>query len=135
MGLDMFLFKHKKLRENDETYNKLARETAEEVMYLRKANQIRSWIVANTEYQDDWNCEEVELPKDILEKLVSDCKIVLNNHDKAEQLFPTSSKFFFGTTDYDEWYFKQLETTATEIKHILEETNFEDEVIIYTEWW
>ena len=74
MGLDMFLFKHKKLRENDETYNKLARETAEEVMYWRKANQIRSWIVANTEYQDDWNCEEVELPKDILEKLVSDCE-------------------------------------------------------------
>ena len=43
MGLDMYLFKHKKYRENDNAYNEEVGKAAEEVMYWRKANQIRSW--------------------------------------------------------------------------------------------
>lgn len=135
MGLDMFLFRQKKFREGDDAYNKLVRETSEEVMYWRKANQIRSWIVNNTIYEDNWNCEEVELTKETLEKLKADCEIVMDNPSKARTLFPTSSGFFFGSTDYDEWYFNELETTAKEIEIILEETDFENETIYYTEWW
>ena len=135
MGLDMFLFRQKKFREGDDAYNKLVRETSEEVMYWRKANQIRSWIVNNTIYEDNWNCEEVELTKETLEKLKADCETVMDDHSKARTLFPTSNGFFFGSTDYDEWYFNKLETTAKEIGHILKDTDFENEIIYYTEWW
>ena len=135
MGLDMYLYRQKKLRENDDAYNELAKKTSKQIMYWRKANQIRSWIINNTSYEDDWNCEVVELSKETLEKLVSDCEIVLNNHDKAKELFPVSIKFFFGSISYDEHYYKQLKYTMQEIKKILEETDFETESIIYTEWW
>ena len=135
MGLDMFLFRQKKFREGDDAYNELVKETSEEVMYWRKANQIRSWIVNNTIYEDDWNCEEVELTKETLEKLKADCETVMDDPSKARKIFPTSAKFFFGSTDYDEWYFNELETTAKEIEIILKETDFENEIIYYTEWW
>ena len=135
MGLDMYLFKRKKFREGDDAYNELVKEMSEEVMYWRKANQIRSWIVNNTIYEDDWNCEEVELTKETLEKLKADCEAVMDDPIKARTLFPTSKGFFFGSTDYDEWYFSELETTAKEIGHILEDTDFENETIYYTEWW
>ena len=135
MGLDMFLFRQKKFREGDDAYNELVKETSEEVMYWRKANQIRSWIVNNTIYEDDWNCERVELTKETLEKLKADCETVMDDPSKARKIFPTSAKFFFGSTDYDEWYFNELETTAKEIETILKETDFENEIIYYTEWW
>ena len=135
MGLDMFLFRQKKFREGDDAYNELVKETSEEVMYWRKANQIRSWIVNNTIYEDDWNCERVELTKETLEKLKADCETVMDDPSKARKIFPTSAKFFFGSTDYDEWYFNELETTAKEIEIILKETDFENEIIYYTEWW
>lgn len=135
MGLDMYLFRQKKFREGDDAYNELVKEMSEEVMYWRKANQIRSWIVNNTIYEDDWNCEEVELTKETLEKLKADCETVMDDPSKARKIFPTSAKFFFGSTDYDEWYFNELETTAKEIEIILKETDFENEIIYYTEWW
>ena len=62
MGLDMYLFKRKQYRENDPEYNELVRENREEVMYWRKANQIRKWFVDNTDLQEDDDCRAIELP-------------------------------------------------------------------------
>lgn len=135
MGLDMYLFKRKRFRENDDAYNKMVAEHMEEVMSWRKANQIRSWIVNNTIYEEEWDCEEVELTKETLEKLKADCEKVMDDPSKAQKIFPTSKGFFFGSTEYDEDYFYDLETTAKHIGNILKETDFENEVIIYTEWW
>lgn len=136
MGLDMYLLKRKKFREGNNAYNELTKKLlSEEVMYWRKANQIRSWIVNNTIYEEKWNDEEVELTKETLEKLKADCETVMDDPSKAQKIFPTSTGFFFGSTDYGEWYFNELEFTATVIGHILEETDFENETIIYTESW
>lgn len=135
MGLDMYLYKHKKLRENDNEYNELVRENGDEVMYWRKANQIRSWFVNNTDLRESDDCEWIELSKEILEKLKDDCNKVLENHKLATDLFPVSQGFFFGNQEYDEWYYETLKNTAIKIKDILEYTDFETEAISYMDWW
>lgn len=123
MGLDMYLEKRKV---NSEEYVEIA--------YWRKANQIREWFNSHLENGVE-NCEYVQVSKEDLEQLLEDCKKVLENHDLAEDLLPTSSGFFFGSTDYDEWYFEDLEETVKMLEQILEETDFENEDVYYYEWW
>lgn len=41
--------------------------------------------------------------------IIDRCKKVLADHDLAGELLPTRSGFFFGSTDYDEWYFSDVE--------------------------
>lgn len=135
MGLDMFLYRRKKFRENDDKYNELVCLNREEACYWRKANQIRQWFVNNTNLKPDDNCVYIELTKEDLEKLKTDCEYVLNHKNEAKEIMPTSSGFFFGNTDYDEYYFNTLEYTKEEIEEILKFTDFNTEVIEYSEWW
>lgn len=135
MGLDMYLFRRKKLRENDEEYNNLVMESQKEVMYWRKANQVRQWFVDHTELEVNDNCRDILVSKETLEQLRNDCATVLTNHSKSTELMPTSSGFFFGGTEYDEWYYLDLKNTVEAVDQILTETDFDTEDIIYTEWW
>lgn len=120
MGLDMYLFKCSKERT--------------EIAYWRKANQIRDWFVRHG-YPENGNCMDYYLEKEDLEQLVRDCKAVLDNHDLAEELMPTSDGFFFGGTDYDEWYFKDLENTIEQVEKVIKETDWDNELVYYYEWW
>lgn len=45
---------------------------------------------------------------------------VLADTTVAEQLLPTTSGFFFGSTDYDQWYYGELESTIEQIDAMLE---------------
>jgi hypothetical protein len=123
MGLDMYLEKRKV---NSKKY--------EEIAYWRKANQIREWFNYHLENGVE-NCKHTLVSKEDLEQLLEDCKKVLEDHTLAEDLLPTSDGFFFGSTDYDEWYFEDLEETVKMLEQILKETDFENEVIYYYEWW
>lgn len=53
----------------------------------------------------------------------------------AEELLPTTEGFFFGSTDYDEWYYQDIEYTANKIVEILETTDFETQMIYYRSSW
>ena len=125
MGLDMFLYKHKQYKDNDKT----------EVAYWRKANQIREWFVNHTDLDYGDNCEIIPLTRENLVELVNDCNKVLDNHNLAPDIMPTSSGFFFGGTDYDDWYYEDLRYTVKVVGEILETTDFENEVIEYSDWW
>ena len=54
-------------------------------------------------------------PEDI-DDLIDRCERVLNNHDLAHSLLPTQSGFFFGNTDYDEWYFHDVKDCLRQMK-------------------
>lgn len=123
MGLDMYLEKRKKNSKEDKY---------EEVAYWRKANQIREWFNKHISIA---NCEYSPVEKSILIQLKNDCIKVLNDHSRAAELLPTSSGFFFGSTEYDEWYFEDLKETVVVLTQILEETDWETEEIVYYEWW
>ena len=124
MGLDMYLY-----RKNKRTGD------SDEAQYWRKANWIRKWLVNHTDLDEDSNCEYTKLSKEILEQLIKDCEEVVKNHELASELMPTASKFFFGNTEYSDYYFENLEYTAERLREIINETNWETEDIYYYEWW
>ena len=53
----------------------------------------------------------------------------------AEALLPTAGGFFFGNTDYDEYYIRSIENTIDIITRVLETTDFEKEMLYYVSSW
>ena len=88
----------------------------EEAGYWRKANHIHRWFVENVQDNDD-TCKDYYVDPGKLKELLALVEAVLANHKLAEKLLPTQEGFFFGGTEYDEYYFEDLEDT----KKILEE--------------
>lgn len=81
-----------------------------EAGYWRKANAIHEWFVNNVQDGDD-DCRSYYVSRDKLKELRSVCEAVLGDIGSAMNLLPTVSGFFFGSTDYDEFYYKDLELT------------------------
>jgi len=90
------------------------------VGYWRKANQIHKWFVDNVQNGVD-NCGEYLVKEDQLANLLETCKLILDKDpSKASVLLPVQSGFFFGSTDYDQYYFKDLENTVKIIESLFE---------------
>lgn len=49
------------------------------------------------------------ITKEQVIELRNRCQTVLDDHSQAEDLLPTMSGFFFGSTDYNEYYFEDVE--------------------------
>lgn len=93
----------------------------EDVAYWRKANAIHKWFVDNVQDgEDDCNDHYVDIEK--LKELIQVCKDVIADHSKAEQLLPVQSGFFFGETEYNEYYFGCLQDTIDMLEPLLEES-------------
>ena len=130
MGLDMSLYKLKReQRVPDNIW-----EVAEEVMYWRKANQIHNWFVENVQRGlDDESKNEVSKEKLMqLQKLIDE---VIEDNSKAEELLPSLEGLFYGDTEYNERYFKQLRGTKRKLKKVIDETDFNSYKLIYHSSW
>lgn len=90
----------------------------EEAGYWRKANHIHKWFVDNVQDGED-DCREYWVSPRQLEELHTACKEVLEDTSKAKEVLPTAEGFFFGGTDYDEYYFHDIQRTVDIIKPIL----------------
>ena len=90
----------------------------EEAGYWRKSNHIHRWFVDNVQEGID-ECQEAYVSSRKIEELHSVCKEVLEDKSKASELLPRQSGFFFGATEYDEWYFGDIEETVKIIEPIL----------------
>jgi hypothetical protein len=90
-----------------------------EVGYWRKANAIHKWFVDNCQDGVD-DCRKAYVSADALVMLRDACKSVLSNHSLADELLPCESGFFFGSTEYDEYYYADLEYTVELIETILD---------------
>ena len=86
--------------------------------YWRKVNSVHNWFVEICGGGID-ECQKMYVNRQHLEELKSLCEQVLANHSLAEELLPTSAGFFFGSTDFDEYYFKDLEYTVKVIDRCL----------------
>lgn len=132
MGLDMYLKANRYLSQFDDEENKISEKVKEllptmpgrinviesEAIYWRKANAIHKWFVDNVQEGKD-DCGSYYVSQDNLRELKDICERVLADNSLAEELLPSQSGFFFGGTDYDEWYFKDLKFTAEEIGKLL----------------
>lgn len=97
----------------------VSRKTYYEVGYWRKANAIHNWFVENCGNGED-NCQEMYVSLEKLETLLDICKQVSADHKLAPFLLPTQSGFFFGSTEYDDWYFAKVEDTIKIIEPVIE---------------
>ena len=65
------------------------------------------------------DCQQVSVGREQLEELRDTCRKVLADPSLASDLLPTADGFFFGSTDYDEWYTRGLTYTADKIDKLL----------------
>lgn len=137
----------------------------ESVGYWRKANAIHKWFVDNVQDgKDDCDYYEVgkEQLEELLEicktiknqSTLSDgwvkngeryangawCPIyeegqTIVNPEIAAELLPTQGGFFFGGTEYDQWYMRDIENTIEILTNVLETTDFNTDMIAYTSSW
>lgn len=87
--------------------------------YWRKSNMIHHWFVNNLADGVD-ECQPIVVRRENLEQLKETCIEVIANPIYAEELLPTGSGFFFGSTNYDEYYFVDLNDTLGIINRCLE---------------
>lgn len=89
-----------------------------EAMYWRKANHVHQWFVQNVQDGVD-NCGYYWVSRERLQELVDLCKSIVADHSLAKKLLPTQDGFFFGSTEYDEWYFSDLQDTVDGLEKAL----------------
>ena len=127
----------------------------EEIGYFRKVNFLMQFFA----YYG--NCEYKEISRDELEELQDKCLIisemkpcrtefhksegvwemdrVSNIYSEADkkrcaEILPTTSGFFFGSTDYDEWYFEDVKEVLNWVTGVLKNLE-DDEVVLMYCWW
>jgi hypothetical protein len=97
-----------------------------DVAYWRKANAIHKWFVDEVQGGTD-ECQRSYVTPEQLADLVDRCERILAtvtpafgavtcDAELAGELLPTQDGFFFGSTDYDEWYIEDLKTTVAQLK-------------------
>jgi hypothetical protein len=158
MGLDMYLEVRRSTRTTDWTpqgekfVNQLGRDildisglrelageesyyvtTETTAIYWRKVNAIHKWFVDNIGGGVD-ECQRMYVKRKDLEDLRDLVKDVLIHRDKASIALPTESGFFFGNTEYDQWYWSDLEYTARELDRVLANTRDTDDFYYQASW-
>jgi hypothetical protein len=120
--------------EGDEENDYGAQEVTFKVAYWRKANAIHQWFVDNVQDGVD-ECQEAHVPREKLQELMELCETIIADPKQAIELMPTRSGFFFGSTEYDEWYMGDIQHTAERIRKILDEPAFEKSEFYYQASW
>lgn len=121
----------------------------EMVGYWRKANAVHNWFVENVQDDVDDCKYHREVTKDDLRELYDIChEIVCNSTliptengmriedpSTAERLLPSCSGFFFGGTEYDEYYLHDVRKTMEIIEKVVRTTDFRTQMIYYVSSW
>lgn len=123
----------------------------EEIGYWRKANAIHNYFVRTCQDGID-DCRETQVDDETLTDLLNACKNILKAKkenwpelkDMIKEALPPTSEFFSGSTEIDEWYFKDLENTVKIIEGLEkkvrkifsgEEVEYYAGEIIYSSSW
>lgn len=136
-----------------------------EVGYWRKANAIHRWFVDNVQDGVDncgsyeVSKEQLEELLNICTEVKSKCQMkqgyvkngsklnggvwcpimeegeYIDNPEVAAELLPTQGGFFFGSTEYDQWYMEDINDTIDIITKVFETVDFDNEMVIYSASW
>ena len=105
----------------------------ERVGYWRKANHIHKWFVEKVQNGVD-ECHESPVGREALQELFDACKQALTDHNEAPTILPTQGGFFFGSTDYDEGYWQDIQDTIEILEPILGDADDQGEYFYRSSW-
>lgn len=102
-------------REKDRVLNDIC---AKYDAYFRKVNFIYKYFADNRSMVDEWYAPVTTAD---LEDIIARCDRVLKAKDEetAHAELPTTNGFFFGSTDYDGWYFDDVKDCKKQLKRFL----------------
>ncbi len=120
----------------------LIRKTAdgndENEIYWRKANFVHRYFTEDWQkrgFESD-DCVEFPVTEDDLRTLADLCDYVLEHKKEAPYVLPTMSGFFFGSTEYGEWYFENVRYTKEEVEKLLANDPLQEgEEFYYYAWY
>lgn len=120
----------------DRNFKSVQTETSYQIGYFRKFNALHSYIVKTFANGID-NCQDIILYKEDIEQIkkVLDDVLEANTEEKAKEILPTQSGFFFGGTDYDEYYFEDVKDAADLMQSFLDNFDFENYQLVYQASW
>lgn len=162
MGLDMYLIKRKKDKKkltDNELWN-----FDNELIYWRKANMVHNYLCSAGEeieeersYKISKEVLKVLLDKcnEVLDKVKLDAGKVKNgkqlkngewediledgvlivNQDEIGKILPTTSGFFFGSTEYDQYYLEDIKYTKEQLENIIDKIDYDNEDVYYLASW
>lgn len=146
MGLDMHLYAERYISEYEPEDIELRKQiqrllpemgnvktVCSEVGYWRKANQIHNWFVQNVQGGED-DCGRYYVGEDQLRELLGVVEQVLADRSLAAELLPNTAGFFFGSQDYDDWYFQDLEHTRKVLYEVLDMDRSKLDIVYRSSW-
>ena len=87
--------------------------------YWRKVNAVHQWFVDNCQDGVD-DCRYAYVPREKLEELKALCEKIVLQPAVADEELPVQPGFFFGSYEYDEWYFDGIKQTIEIIDNCLQ---------------
>lgn len=129
MGLDIYFYKIKESsrRKGEEEIDDSDLVDGD-IGHFRKVN----FLIPFFYYEED--CLYKKFDTVVLKDLKDRCERVLSDHSLAEDILPTEPGFFFGSTDYDEWYYRDVEQVLEWCNKTLSSSDEDDWFVIYC-WW
>lgn len=109
--------------------NIISKETKYMVGYWRKFNALHNYIVKTFNDEVD-DCKPIYLSPSDIDNILNTLRKARDNKDKVNEILPTSSGFFFGSQDYDEWYWRDVEYSIRLFEELIK---VKDEYEIYYE--
>lgn len=109
-------------------------------MYFRKVNFLYKYFEEKMN-----NTNQCWVNKEELEDIVQSCKDILDLYDitnkdnskaiaLAKELLPTTSGCCFGSTEYDEYYFRDLENIQYKFELLLGELEEDESIFVIMSW-
>ena len=143
MGLDMYLIAKRFIWTDEKELNQKLQNIMNteytvqyvelEIGYWRKANQIHKWFVKNVQDGKD-DCDTYSVSEEQLQELLTMVTMALQSKT-PEMILPTTGGFFFGSTEYDEWYMKDLQHTKDVIEKYLAFPDKDKYEVYYNSSW
>lgn len=112
-------------------------EVGRTIAYWRKANQIHQWFVINCQSGED-DCKQYYVEREQLQELLDLCHEVKKHKDDKEFIeeeLPPQAGFFFGSTEIDDCYWQDIDSTIDQLTKILNDERLNNYDFYYQSSW
>ena len=114
--------------ERDRPREKLIRKGAKALktgeliaVIIGRGTRGRDVLAVSDEIKEIFDDREHEVTIEQLKELLTTVEVVLEDRSLAPKLLPVTQGFFFGSYDYDDWYWEDMQNTKDGLKEVIED--------------